>query len=327
MIVEHLKTSKNILLATHIRPDGDALGSMIAMGLALAAYGKSITLYNESKTPAGYRFLPSIEWIEHHIDREALERYDTLIILDCGNIHRIGKLATEVERRIPIIINIDHHISNTGFGSFQHIDPEACSTAEIIYGLIKKMGIEITKDMAVGIYTGILTDTGSFRFSNTNKAAFAICHEMIDRGVDPSSVAENVFGSYSLERIKLLNKVLDSIEISENGKISIMILTQSMIQDTGARSVSDNDISNFINYATHIEDVKIAALIREGEHGNSRPDTPNPFHISLRSDGRIDVSTIASAFGGGGHMNAAGFTIVSTLAGIKRKILSMATRL
>ncbi len=326
MIVEHLKRAGNILLATHIRPDGDALGSMIAMGLALKSIGKHVTLYNESKTPAGYRFLPATDLIEHHIAPDVLQLYDTMIVLDCGDIQRIGKLAQKSER-IPTIINIDHHITNTRFGSFQCIHPSACSTAEIIYGLINEMRIDITRDIAVAIYTGILTDTGSFRFANTNKAAFAICHEMIDRGVDPADVAENVFGTYSLERIKLLNKVLDSIEISENGKISIMTLTRSMIQDIGPVSVSDNDISNFINYATHIEDVKIAALIREGKSGNSHPDTANPFHISLRSDGSIDVSVIASAFGGGGHMNAAGFTIVATLTSVKKKILSMATRL
>lgn len=326
MIADHLKTAENILLATHIRPDGDALGAMIAMGLALTSLGKHITYYNESKTPAGYRFLPSIEFIEHDIGTDAIRHFDTLMVLDCGDIQRIGKLAS-IAQRIPVIINIDHHLTNTRFGTWQLIDSSACSTAEIVYKLIKEMGVDITSDMAVAIYTGILTDTGSFRFSNTNKAAFSICHEMIDRGVDPSKVAENVFGTYSLERIKLLNKVLDSIEVSENGKISVMTLTQSMIQDTGAVSVSDNDISNFINYATHIEDVKIAALIREGKSGNSKPETVNPFHISLRSDGTIDVSVIASAFGGGGHMNAAGFTIVAPLSSVKKKILNMETRL
>jgi phosphoesterase RecJ-like protein len=319
MILEQLKKSNDVLLTTHINPDGDALGSMIAMGLALASCGKNITFYNESSTPAVYRFLPSVESIVHHIDD--IQVYDTAIILDCGDIGRVGKLSSKIGR-IPVIINIDHHMTNTRFGTFQMVDPSACAAAEIVYQLIKEMRVEIRSDIAVAIYTGILTDTGSFRFSNTNKAAFSICREMVDLGINPSKVAEYVFGTYSLERIKLLNKVLDSIELSENGKLSLMTLTQTMIEETG--SVPD-DASNFINYARHIEDVKVAALIREGKNGKS--EDVNSFHISLRSDGTVDVAAIASAFGGGGHINAAGFNIHSTLLDVKKKILKMANNL
>ena len=254
-IINQLLSSNHVLLASHINPDGDAVGSTIAMGLLLAAIDKKITLYNESSIPVVYRFLPRVEMIENSISNA--NDFDTAIILDCSNLQRIGTAASLVND-IPTIINIDHHISNSQFGSFQLIDTSASSTAEIIYRLIKKMGVAIDKTIATLIYTGILTDTGSFRFSNTNQAAFAICQEMVEKGVDPSDVAQHVYGRYSIGRIKLLNLALDSIEIFHNGKLSIMTITQEMLSKTGTRT---EDIDGLINYARRIEDVKIAARL------------------------------------------------------------------
>jgi phosphoesterase RecJ-like protein len=225
---------------------------------------------------------------------------------------------------IPAIINIDHHISNSQFGSFQLIDTSASSTAEIIYRLIKKMGVAIDKTIATSIYTGILTDTGSFRFSNTNQAAFAICQEMVEKGVDPSDVAMHVYGRYSLGRIKLLNLALDSIEIFHNGKLSIMTVTQEMLSKTGTRV---EDIDGLINYARRIEDVKIAALIHEKQNGKHNLKGSGQFHVSLRSDGTVDVAAFAASFGGGGHTTAAGFDLQSVLAKIKSDIANLAEKI
>ena len=224
-LVKHLKKSKQVLLASHAHPDGDAIGSLIAMGFAIEALNKKITLYNESPIPAVYRFLPYVNRVVRHVETE--KAYDTAVILDCGNLQRIGEAASTVSR-IPTIINIDHHMTNTYFGTYQLIDTTACATAEILYRVIKKMEIPITKSVATLIYTGIITDTGSFRFSNTNRAAFTICEEMIGLGVDPYTIAQHVYGTYSLGRIKLLNLALDSIEISPNGKLSLMTLTEDM---------------------------------------------------------------------------------------------------
>ncbi|MBW2219102.1 MAG: bifunctional oligoribonuclease/PAP phosphatase NrnA [Deltaproteobacteria bacterium] len=318
-IIENLKNSRNILLTSHIHPDGDALGSQIAMGLALTAYGKTITFYNESNTPKMYRFLPSSDRIVHQID--STDKYDTAVILDCSDLQRTGKIADNISL-IPSIINIDHHITNTGFGTCQLIDSSACATAEIIYRLIKKMEITITRSMAFSIYTAIMTDTGAFRFSNTNKAAFSICAEMVDMGVDPNFIANHVYITYSISRIKLLSMVIESIEVSENGKMSIMELTQEMLDKTGTKR---EDVGRVINYARHLEDVKVAALIFESKNGGHKsPDEEREFHISLRSNGTVDVSAIATAFGGGGHMSSAGFNIKSSLTTIKPRILSLA---
>ena len=320
-IINHLKNSNHIIIASHKDPDGDAIGSLIAMGLALEALNKNITLYNESPIPSAYRFLPSVERIVRQI--KGTNTYDTAIILDCADFQRIGKLSSVISK-IPVIINIDHHITNTIFGNFNLIDTSACAATVIIYNLLKEMALPINSAIATSIYTGILTDTGSFRFSNTNKSAFAICEKMVEAGVDTYNVAQHVYGRYSLGQIKLLNMALESIEISDNGKMSIMILTKNMIDETGTRP---EDIHGLINYAKSIENVKLAALIHELSNGKGVSKKPENYHVSLRSDGTVDVAMIAGSFGGGGHYRAAGFNIESTLSDIKTQMLNIAVEL
>jgi phosphoesterase RecJ-like protein len=319
-IIRHLKKSSHVLVVAHTSPDGDAIGSLIAMGISLWALDKKTTLYNEGPIPAVYRFLPSVHRVVRHIGNE---NYDTAVVLDCSDLQRVGK-AVSVINRIPVVINIDHHVTNTGFGNFQLIDTSASASAEIVYRLIKKMDVPINKDIATSIYTGILTDTGSFRFSNTNKAAFAICEEMVALGVDPYKIAQHVYGTYSLGRIKLLNLALDSIEISYNGKLSIMTLTQDMFNET---QTQPEDVDGLINYAKRIEDVKVAALIQEHHNGKGKSEPLGRYHVSLRSDGLVDVAKIAASFGGGGHSSAAGFNIESTLMELKSKIFGLSDKI
>ena len=190
-IIQQFNNSNKILVVTHAHPDGDAIGSLIAMGLCLDVLNKKTTLYNESPIPAVYRFLPAVNRVVRNIKNE---NYDLAVILDCGNLKRIG-MAVSAVRQIPITVNIDHHITNTRFGHLQLIDTSACATAEIVYRLIKQMDVPLDKAIATAIYTGILTDTGSFRFSNTNRAAFSICQEMVGLGVDPYIIAQHVYGT------------------------------------------------------------------------------------------------------------------------------------
>ena len=317
-IIHHLKNSKNVLLVTHINPDGDALGSMIAMGLALEVWNKDITLYNESTIPTMYHFLPSVDRIVQHIN--SADSYDTVIVFDCGNLQRIGVIAATVGK-MPCIINIDHHVSNIDFGHFQMIDTSACATAELTFRLIKKMAVPINKDIATAIYTGILTDTGSFRFSNTNKTAFAVCNELIEMGVDPYAVSKQVYETYSFGRIKLLNMALDSIEISHNKKLSLMAITKDMFEKTGTQP---EYINGLIHYAKNIKNIEVAVLIQEVMDNKKKSDGSSLFHVSLRSSGATDVAAIASSFGGGGHVSAAGFSIESTLPDLKASVAKLA---
>ena len=320
-IIKQIREADHILLASHTDPDGDAVSSLLALGLAIGKLGQKTTMYNASPIPAVYRFLPSVERIVRHIKKA--NTYDVALILDCGDLTRIGEASSTVNQ-IPVVINIDHHISNTGFGDIQLIDPMACSTAEIVYRLIKAMDVSIDNAIATSLYTGILTDTGSFRFSSTNQAAFAISKEMTELGVEPHEVAQHVYGTYSLGRIKLLNLALDSIEISNNGKLSIMTVTGAMFAETRTQP---EDVDGMINYARRIEDVKVAALIQEQKNGKAKSNGQRRYHVSLRSDGSVDVAAIAGSFGGGGHASAAGFQVETTLAQLKSDIITLAKNL
>ncbi|MBW2514031.1 MAG: bifunctional oligoribonuclease/PAP phosphatase NrnA [Deltaproteobacteria bacterium] len=313
-IIQQLKNSRSVLIASHINPDGDALGSLLALGLAMDALHIKAILYTESDIPAVYRFLPEVDRIQNRISR--VHAYETAIILDCSNLDRIGR-AKDIVTQIPMIINIDHHTTNTQFGERHLIDDTACATAELVFRLLKEMALPISLAMATSIYTGIVTDTGSFRFSNTNASAFEICNQMVQLGVKPIDIARHLYGAYSLGRIKLLNQALESIEISNNGSLSLMTLTQKMLRDTGTQA---GDAEGMIQYARRIKDVKIAALIQEQANGRNHAAADKAYHVSLRSDGSIDVAAIASTFGGGGHPSAAGFNIESTVKKIKETI-------
>lgn len=316
-VIHHLKFSNSVLLTTHVNPDGDAIGSLIAMGRVLKKLNKLTSLYIESQIPAVYRFLPGVGDIRRSLSN--WDSFDTAVVLDCGRLSRVGKAVTKVEK-IPTIINLDHHQTNTGFGHHQIIDTEACATAEIVYRIVQRLEMEPDPVMAAAIYTAILTDTGSFRFSNTNRNAFSICEEMVQAGVDPFKVAQHVYGTYSLERIKLLNLALDSIEISDNGKLSMMTLWKKMLEETGTRP---EDVDGMINYARNIQDIKIAALLQELEGNANSPNGRHTWHVSLRSDGDVDVAAIAAQYGGGGHSTAAGFNVEATFSDLKERIIRL----
>lgn len=313
-IIQLLANSKRVLLASHANPDGDAIGALLAMGIALERQGCEVVLFNESTIPAVYQFLPAVAKLQNRLPD--LTGFDTAVVLDCGDLKRVGA-GIDAIAAIPVMVNIDHHTTNTRFGHYHLVDVAACATSEIVHRLIQAMRVPIDLAMATAIYTGILTDTGSFRFSNTNRAAFAICESMVALGVNPSTVARHVYGTYSLGRIKLLNLALDSIEISSNGHLSIMTVTREMLADTGTQA---EDADGLINYARRIQDVKVAALIHELEAGNGTSGDHRRYHVSLRSDGSVDVSRIAADFGGGGHAGAAGFSVDASLAELKAAI-------
>ena len=322
-LISHLANSRTFFLATHVNPDGDALGALLALGLTLKSDGREVMMFNESPIPAVYRFLPGIEQIERDVPSPF--DYETAVVLDCGDLERVGETAAAQIRGCPRIINIDHHVTNTGFGHHQLVDPAASSSTAIVYRLLKHMGLTIGREVATSIYTGILTDTGSFRFANTNRQAFDICAEMVGCGVDPYTVAQHVYGTYSLGRIKLLNMALDSIEVSANGKLSLMTLTREMFAETKTKP---EDVDGMINYAKRIEDVVVAAMIIENTNGCAPAiDDRQRYHVSLRSEGAVDVARIAASFGGGGHFNAAGFGAEASLRELKAQIYTIASKL
>ncbi len=321
-IIDKLSDSHRILVTTHASPDGDAIGSSLAMSMALDAIGKQVVLYNESPIPTPYRFLAGIDRVVH--DPGRIAGCDTAVVVDCGDLDRVGEAAGTIEK-IPVLINIDHHVTNSEFGQYRLVNPAACASAGIVYHIIRELGVKITAPIATALYTGILTDTGSFRFGNTGQETFSICEALVAAGADPADVARHLYGQYSIGRLKLLNMAIDSIEISRNGRLSLMALTQKMLAETGT---VPEDVDGMINYARRIENIDVAVLIREKRNGG-RPggNGRRPYQVSLRSNGQVDVAAVAAAFGGGGHPAAAGFQVEMGLSEIKSKIWALADTL
>ncbi|MBW1616218.1 MAG: bifunctional oligoribonuclease/PAP phosphatase NrnA [Deltaproteobacteria bacterium] len=314
-LISHLKKAQNILITSHAKPDGDAIGSTVALGLALKRHNKYVTLYNKSKiNNKYYTILPSSLLIKKKITD--IENYDTAIFLDCSRMNMAGNAAEKI-LEIGAVINIDHHKTNTGYGNFQYIDPKAASTTEMVYRLISEMQVPLNKEMAEAIYLGILTDTGSFRYSNTSKQTYEICADLMKFEVNPFLIARAAYGNYSINRIKLIGVALDTVELFEDGQIAIMSLTSDMIRKTGA---THEDAMGLLDYAVNIKNVKIAALIKEYSIEDETEDNQYEYSVSLRSNGDIDVSAIAINFDGGGHPSAAGFLINSELAELKIKL-------
>lgn len=309
-IIKAIKKARYIVISCHLDPDGDAIGALIALGLGLKKAGKTVSMFCPSRFSRVYHFLKGQELINTAIAFD-YRIFDMGIVLDCSNISRIGHLKDYFEK-LPMLVNVDHHETNDHFGHVFYVDAKASSTAEIVYDLLRQMEVEIDYDIAVAIYAGIVSDTGSFRFPNTNERSFAISSEMIKIGVRPFDVAEYLFGDYRIGRLKLINYALDSLELSQDGHISMMVVTKDMLRETGTMP---EDAKGLINYALHVKDIEVAALVQE--------EGPCLYHVSLRSNRYYDVAAVALRYGGGGHKNAAGFQIQTTLPKLKALLWEM----
>ena len=291
-VLTALHESNAVLLTTHRHPDGDAIGSLTAMGMLLSSLGKKVTLYNETGVPDMYRFVPTSDRIVTEIpDTE----YDTVVLLDCASFDRVGS-RTERILEIPTLINIDHHAMNSHFG-ISLIDPNACSTTELIYQMARKFRLPITTDFATAIYVGILTDTSSFRNSSTNLNSFLTSVSLVETGISPSRIAEKIYASYSIGRLRLIQAMLQCMELLEENRVWVSCILQ---KDLAAYEIQKEDTMGLIEYGKGVESVEVAMLLEETKEGE--------YRISLRSDKRFNVADFAERFGGGGHPRAAGFT-------------------
>ncbi len=304
-IVEELKPGRSFLISTHQNPEGDAIGSVLALGLILKGMGKDVRVLTQDPVPETLLFLPGADEVVHEAPAA---RFDILFALDCGDKERLGEeFGTVIGGKV---INIDHHVSNTRFGEINLVDPLASSASEIIYDLLRAIPFPLTRDIAENIYTGILTDTGSFHYSNTSPQAFAAARACLVAGVDPWRVAEQVYDTQRIERLRLLSRVLDTLDISEDGRVSTVLVTRKMLEETGATVAMTED---FINFPRSVKGTEVAVLFREVH--------PQKYRVSLRSRREVDVARIAAAFQGGGHPHASGCTVEGTLGEVKDKIL------
>jgi phosphoesterase RecJ-like protein len=305
-VVELIEQKHRFAITSHVRPDGDSLGSSLGLYWLLRALGKDVEVIMRDPPPHAYRNLPGADLIRvtPAVDRE----YDGVFVIECSDIDRPG--LRDLEKQL--VVNIDHHTSTVMFGKINWIDSTASAVGEMIYNLCKATGVRPTVEIAEGVYTALLTDTGSFHYSNTTERTFKIASELVRTGVRPAKTAEAIFGNYQWPKIELLSQVLATAQRDDTGRVAWMRQTAEMRQQTKA---SEEDADGFVNFPLSVGDVHAVALFKECASG--------VYRTSLRSKGDVNVAKVAEFFGGGGHRNAAGCTLRGSWEEIERQVVQL----
>ena len=291
-IVEAIRARQRFVVSSHVRPDGDSIGSSLAMAFALRALGKHARVVHADAAPAPFAPFPGVADII--VAPDAGDGFDASIIMECGDLGRTG--VSGLDR--GCVINIDHHPGNTGYGQLCWFDPSAAACAEMVYDLIKALGAPFTLEIATHIYLAILTDTGRFHYSGISPKTFAICREALEAGVDPRRVASQVYDSYSMGRVRLLGAVLNGMRIDPTGRIAVIQLDNATLRACGG---TYEDTDGVINEPLKVKEIVAVVFFKQIEG--------NEYRISMRSKGDVDVAAVAKEYGGGGHKNAAGCTV------------------
>lgn len=307
-----IQKNKNFLITSHINLDGDAIGSELALYFILKKLNKKVTILNQDRIPKIYDFLPDSDkvqyWNNNRINPKSI---DVGIALDCSSIKRIGR-TYEIFKDIKTIINIDHHKSNENFGNLNYLDCSVSSVGEIIYELITFLNIDLLDEkISTCLFAAIITDTGSFRYSNVSSKTFGVASHLTSYRIKSHLIANNIYNRSTYPGLKLLGESLLTLEMDDSNYVSWLTITRKMLNDTNA---NDEDIEGIINIATTLNNVEISILFRETKD--------NKIKISFRSKGNFDVNKFAGKFKGGGHPNAAGCLCSGKLDEIKEKILS-----
>ncbi|HET9950135.1 MAG TPA: bifunctional oligoribonuclease/PAP phosphatase NrnA [Longimicrobiales bacterium] len=299
-VLEELRQADKLLLTTHENPDGDALGSLLATYMILGLLGKDVVMFmseNEFPLPWEYRYMP-FDGVLHEPPADLDER--TVVFLDCGNIDRMP--VDWLQQEQLHILNIDHHHDNTRFGTVNLVDGRASCTAEIVHRIAKELGVEITTPIADALYVALVTDTGRFMYENTGPEAHRMAAELIEAGVQPHDVYRRLYEDLPFARLQLLARALSRVRRFDEGALTITNLTREDYEETNS---IETDSEGVVDHVRAIEGTAVAGLVRE----LLAEDRAGTRKVSLRStDGRVDVSRIARAHGGGGHRQAAGFS-------------------
>jgi phosphoesterase RecJ-like protein len=306
-IIAAINEGKSFIITAHVRLDGDALGSELALYLMLADMGKKAVIYNQDETPQQYRFLPGAQNIVNELGDTG--QYDVGVVLDCSNLERVGEKSVQIEK-IKTLINIDHHISNGGFCQLSMLDGQASSTGELLCRLMREMRCKMTKDICTNLYAAIITDTGGFRYSSTHQDTLRAAGDLVENGANPQWISENIYENDSPARLKLLAKVLETMSLDLENKVGSLLVTQEALRQTGA---SLDHSEGFIDIPRTVKGIDISVLYSQLKN--------KYFKISLRSKGQINVERVARKFGGGGHINAAACRIGGDIEEIKTLIL------
>lgn len=297
-----LDKASKIGIISHIKPDGDNLGSLFSLGTVLKRqYGDKIDILKSDNIPDKYNFLSNYnKAIEPNKDTI----YDVVIVLDCGDEKRLGKYEHVLNG--AVVVNIDHHISNKSFGDINFVYSDASSTGEIVYKILKQMNIKIDKEIATCIYVAISTDTGSFKYDNTTKETHEIAGKLLDLGIDLNNITKRVYQSIKLNDALYFIRTLKNIEFFYDYRLAIVC-------SSNVNGYNNQDTEGIVEYARDIDTVEVACFIKEIEE--------NKVKVSLRSKSYVDVAKIAEKFDGGGHVRAAGFTLCNTIDCVKDKII------
>ncbi|MDD5439667.1 MAG: bifunctional oligoribonuclease/PAP phosphatase NrnA [Candidatus Omnitrophica bacterium] len=311
-IRDALRKYDNFVVTSHIDPEPDALGSELAVYELLKRLGKMVTIINDKPVPEEYDFLEGTSLMRHKYEKS--ETYGAAVVVDCPTTKRTGSVRPLLEK-VPFIVNIDHHISNEKFGNINWVNPDASCAGEMIYTLYKAMDVEISRKVALYIYTAILTDTGSFNYTNTSGVTHAITSELIGYGINPYQVSHHVYENKKYQDVKLLGDAIRTLGLALKGKVAYMVCTKRMLKKNGSAISATQD---FVNIPRSVKGTLIALFLRE------EPGKNNSYRVSLRSRGNVSVNKIAAQFGGGGHKYAAGCIVKGTLQIAKRRLIEAA---
>jgi phosphoesterase RecJ-like protein len=311
-IIEAIREHHTFCIVGHIRPDGDCIGSQLGLGMALQNEGKKVTCWNEDPAPVKLKFLDPTGLFERPTKGES---FDCVIATDCASFERLGKTGECIGNR-KLFINIDHHESNTRYADINWVSAREASTGELIFKLLKVARWPITKPMADNLFTAVSTDTGSFQYATTRPGTFHTGAELVTRGADLAKICDEVYQSYPLSRVRLLQHVYSKFRLTQNDQIAWFWLKKADFARTGAVS---NDSEGLIDHIRAIESVVVACVFEE--------IAPDMTRISLRSKSpRINVNEIAAQFGGGGHMAAAGARIQGSPLSVQRRVIAAIKR-
>lgn len=310
-LAEFIKSNDDFLVVSHENPDCDAIGSTLALGKALEILGKKVEMFNQDKLN-NLSFLPGSEKIINSLENI---KNTIAIVLDCTDIYRPGEEFANYSKSKDLdLVFIDHHKSNDLNGDKIFVDPNASSTGVLVYKLVKLLGVKIDKDIAENIFSTIVGDTGSFRYSNTYSETFHIAGDLVSIGVDPEKVSQKIYETESVNKLKLMGMALETLDVDDTNKVAFVHIDRKMFELTNTSRI---DTEGLVNIPRSIKGIEVAVMLREEPlNGNSN------WKASLRSKDYIDVANIAKQFGGGGHQKAAGCMIEGSIEDVKSKLYS-----
>ena len=307
-ILDAIRDCRTFCVVGHVRPDGDCIGSQLGLALALKNQGKTVCCWNEDAVPQKLRFLDTQKLFQRpHAGKE----FDCVIATDCASYERLGTAGEHIQDR-KLFINIDHHASNTRYADINWVDGREPSCGELIYRLIRAGNWPVTKEIADNLFTAVSTDTGSFQYPTTRPGTYHIAGELVKRGADLARICDEVYQSYPLSRVRLLQHVYNNFRLTHDDQIAYFWLKKKDFARTGA---GKDDAEGLIDHIRDIEPVVVACAFEEME--------PDLTRISLRSkNGRVNVNEIAAEFGGGGHNAAAGARIPGRPIAVQRRVIT-----